>query len=360
MHLAIPILPLNRSVSELLKCDFPRGDKRTPLVRAITLLCLINAAVLVKDGGADSWKDLVIYLSKEDTMDLKRILVSLVVCMLILVTGCSQTGPTPGSSPHTSVPSAASSTPSEIPPPTSTDVPPTATETLTPTSAFTNTPEVIEEIELKTKDGVPLAGWLYHSTASSEHPVAVVLAHQMNSSSWEWRNYAELFAQNGFTTLIFDFRGQGHSYGFLDFNSVGVDVETAIKYLNANGYDQIVCMGASMGGSGCLAASINYELVGLVNLSGPMNIPGTRLVTDEDLTAMTFPKLFMIAEEDTIPDWPTYFSEFVDMAALSPEPKELITYPGQAHGVGLLRDAESGQEAVERLLDFLNAVLPQD
>lgn len=246
-------------------------------------------------------------------------------------------------------------TPTRIPEPTA-----TATATPTPTSAYTSTPETIEEVDLTTRDRYPLAGWLYHSTGPTELPVAVVLAHQLNSSSWEWRSYAELFAQNGFTTLIFDFRGQGHSSGLLDYTSVGVDVEAAIRFLRADGHDQIACMGASMGGSGCLAASIDNDLVGLVNLSGPMNIPGTRLVTDEDLANMAFPKLFMIAEGDTIPDWPTYLSEFVDMYELCPEPKQLVIYPGQAHGVGLLRDEESGEEAVQQLLGFLVTLLPQE
>jgi len=308
-------------------------------------------------------------------MDCKRMLIVLSVGVLLLVAGCSQTTPTPDSSINTPVPSTATRTPPETPTPTDTAVPPTATATRTPTdtavpptatatptptAAHTSTPETVEEVDLETKDRYPLAGWLYHSTGPTELPVAVVLAHQLNSSSWEWRSYAELFAQNGFTTLIFDFRGQGRSSGLLDYDSVGIDVEAAIRFLNTHGYDQIVCMGASMGGSGCLAASIDNDLVGLVNLSGPMNIPGTRLVTDEDLANMAFPKLFMIAEGDTIPDWPTYLSEFVDMYELCPEPKELIIYPGQAHGVGLLRDAESGQEAVQKLLDFLNTLLPQE
>jgi alpha-beta hydrolase superfamily lysophospholipase len=309
----------------------------------------------------------------------RRMLIALAVCVLILVAGCSQTTPTPASSANTPIPSTATRDPSETPTPTDTAVPPTATRipsqtptltdtavpptataTLTPTSAYTSTPEAIEEVDLTTRDRYPLAGWLYHSTDPTELPVAVVLAHQLNSSSWEWRSYAELFAKKGFTTLIFDFRGQGHSSGLLDYNSVGVDVEAAIRFLNADGHDQIVCMGASMGGSGCLAASIDNDLVGLVDLSGPMNIPGTRLVTDEDLANMAFPKLFMIAEGDTIPDWPTYLSEFVDMYELCPEPKELVIYPGQAHGVGLLRDEESGEEAVQQLLGFLSALLPQE
>jgi alpha-beta hydrolase superfamily lysophospholipase len=210
-----------------------------------------------------------------------------------------------------------------------------------------------------TSDGLPLAGWFYHPTSSTEKPIAVILAHQLNSSHYEWRSFAELLAQNGYTALAFDFRGQGRSPGVLDYSSVGLDVDAAIHFLISHGQDRIVCMGASMGGSGCLAASINNDLGGLVNLSGPMNIPGTRLVTEVDLANLEIPKLFMIAEGDTITDWPTFVSDFVEMYDKSPEPKELVVYPGQAHGTGLLRE-DFGVEVLNKLLDFLKDLLPTE
>jgi len=245
-------------------------------------------------------------------------------------------------------------------PPTTTPTPlPTATETPAPSSTHTSTPEPVEEVDLLTRDGLTLAGWFYHPTGSTKQPIAVILAHQLNSSHFEWRPFAELLAQNGYTALAFDFRGQGRSPGVLDYSSVGVDVHAAIQYLNRHGYDRIVCMGASMGGSGCLAAAMDSSLEGLVNLSGPMNIPRTRLVTDEDLANLVTPKLFMIAKGDTIPDWPTFVSDFEEMYEKSAEPKELILYPGQAHGTGLLRD-EFGEEVLTKSLDFLTDLLPAE
>jgi alpha-beta hydrolase superfamily lysophospholipase len=234
---------------------------------------------------------------------------------------------------------------------------PTATGTLTPTALHTITPESVEAVDVVASDGLPLAGWFYHPTGSPDKPIAVILAHQLNSSSWEWRAFAELLAQNGYPVLIFDFRGQGRSPGVLDFATVGIDVEAAIRFLKSHQYDRIVCMGASMGGSGCLAAAIHHDLAGLVDLSGPMNIPGTRLVAEEELANLSIPKLFMIAEGDTIPDWPAFVSDFMEMAGESPEPKALIVYPGQAHGTALLRE-DFGDEVVERLLDFLSGLPP--
>lgn len=250
------------------------------------------------------------------------------------------------------------STIENVPDPTMTPLPPTATETLTPAALHTITPESVEAVDVVTSDGLPLAGWFYHPIGSPEKPIAVILAHQLNSSSWDWRTFAERLAQNGYPVLIFDFRGQGRSPGVLDFATVGTDMEAAIRFLKSHQYDRIVCIGASMGGSGCLAAAIRYDLAGLVNLSGPMNIPGTRLVTEEDLANLSIPKLFMIAEEDTIPDWPTFVSDFVEMVEKSPEPKALMIYPGQAHGTALLRE-DFGEEVGDRLLDFLKGLLPE-
>ena len=159
--------------------------------------------------------------------------------------------------------------------------------------------------------------------------------------------------------LIFDFRDQGRSPSILDFSPVGHDVEAAIKFLKSRGYDRVVCMGASMGGSGCLAASVNHTLEGFVNLSGPMNIPGSNLVTTENLADLEIPKPFLISEGDTIQDWPMFVSDFVDMYEISAEPKELIEYPCQAHGSGLLRE-DFGEGVLNKLLDFLSGLFTSE
>jgi acetyl esterase/lipase len=225
----------------------------------------------------------------------------ILLLILVLVTGCKTSRNVPIAPPTlTPLPPNSTDLPTDTPPPTDTSVPPTntpipptATETLTHTSSHTNTPETIEKVDLATGEGLNLAGWLYHPTGSPKKPIAVILAHQLSSSHFEWRSFAELLTQQGYTTLVFDFRGQRRSQGVQEFSKVGVDVEAAICFLKLQVFDRIVCMGASMGGSGCLAASIKGDMEGFANLSGPQNIPKTLFVTDEDMANLTIPKLFM-------------------------------------------------------------------
>lgn len=76
----------------------------------------------------------------------------------------------------------------------------------------------------------------------------------------------------GFTVLAFDFRGHGASEGREDFAALAMDLAPALAYLQGMGFERIVCMGSSMGGTACLETALTYEFAGLVLISTPMNI----------------------------------------------------------------------------------------
>jgi len=238
--------------------------------------------------------------------------------------------------------------PTETPVPSNTLLPPTKTPR--PTATPIPLPEGVESAILKTTDGFDLIGYLHTPENPVAEPIAVLLAHEYYSSHISWEAFAERLIEAGFSTLTFDFRGHGDSPGTKDFSSVGMDVKAAIRYLNQQGFEQIVCMGASMGGTGCMAAAAEMELIGLANLSGPQDLGAGRLVTRQYLEDLTIPKIFMITEEDQAgPDFVTDFIKMVEMAA---EPKEFYLYPGYAHASGLLFD-EFGDEVQEILLNFV-------
>ena len=293
------------------------------------------------------------------------------ITLLLLVTGCDSlntaTEPQQFKSVITSLPTitltatATLHSPSATPLPSSTLQLPTATPlpaTATPTSTATPTelPMGLELVSLKTEDGFDLVGYLHHPKTGLAHPVAVLLAHEYYSSHHSWEPFANLLSEAGFTTLSFDFRGHGASPGGKDFGSVGIDVAAGLDHLRNQGFEHVVCMGASMGASGCLAASVDTPLTGLVNLSGPMNIPGgLRLVSQQDLKNLTIPKIFMIAEDDqAAPDFVTNFMEMTEMA---PEPKAVYVYSGYAHGNGLFHE-DFGEDVEKNLLDFMIALIP--
>ncbi len=116
------------------------------------------------------------------------------------------------------------------------------------------------------------------------------------------------------------------------------------------GFDQIVCLGTSMGGSGCLAAALDMELTGFAMLSSPMDIGRLQTLTQEKLQSLTIPKILMIAEDDRV--GPNFVAEFIDMTENIAEPKEIYIYPGDEHAAELFY-TEFGDEVQEILFNFV-------
>lgn len=285
------------------------------------------------------------------------------IILLFLFTGCSKRDASVNEAQVILVSSSTPELATTLPPtptatsvhPSSTPVPPTytplpVTNTPKPTATPTTLPEDLELVNLKTQDGFNLVGYLHQPKTSPAHPIAVLLAHEYYSSHQSWETFAERLVEAGFPTLTFDFRGHGDSPGTKDFSSVGNDVKAAIRYLNQQGFKKIICMGASMGGTGCMAAAKEMELIGLVNLSGPQDLGAGRLVTRQDLENLTIPKIFMIAEEDQAGT--DFVTDFIEMVETTAEPKEFYLYPGYAHASGLLFE-DNGEEVQEILLNFV-------
>jgi predicted alpha/beta-hydrolase family hydrolase len=220
----------------------------------------------------------------------------------------------------------------------------------------TPTPEVaVEELTFVTEDGVSLAGTLY---LPPEADIALVLAHQGTAGTDQrsWQPFAELTAQRGFATLTFDFRGRGQSEGLLDVRFLRRDVVAAIDVLRQRGFERIVCMGASMGGTACLTAALDTDLEGLVVIASGMSLVAPTRVGAEDLAGLTMPKLFVCTEDDTADGNVTGVAVVMEgMYEHSPEPKAIRIFPGTAHGTEPF-DTEHGEELRELLLAFLEGL----
>jgi acetyl esterase/lipase/putative intracellular protease/amidase len=179
-----------------------------------------------------------------------------------------------------------------------------------------------------------------------EGKVAVILTHMMGANRASWLSFAKLIATKGFTALIFDFRGFGASGGSFSYSKQPWDVLTAVEFLHERGYEHIVCMGASIGGTACVeAALLGADFEGLGVISGEVNL------TVEEAASLTMPKL--LACEEGAPQ-----SALDEMAAaheLLPEPKAFEIIPSKAHGTDLLKSAV-GDEFRQLLLDFLGGL----
>jgi alpha/beta superfamily hydrolase len=227
--------------------------------------------------------------------------------------------------------------------------------TTTPFTSITSTPEPFveytsEPVVFTTEDEIDLEGTLF----LSEGDIAVVFAHMAGENDQQnWIPFAEYIARRGFSSLTFNFRCYGGSgCGGSDSSSIllSYDLGAAIDFLHEQGFERIVCMGASMGGRGCITVAFDKELVGLVILSGTGSSDPDRQNL-EDIINPDMPKLFIVSENDPTTDRTLAMTRLYESA---PEPKIFKTYPGKAHGTELFKSY--GQELRRTLLDFLEGI----
>ncbi len=258
-------------------------------------------------------------------------------------------------------PDTPTSTPTVVPTatilPTSTLVPdtPTPTPTVVPTAiipptstpAPSPTPQPVQtsRVSLVAADGVNLSGTMF--VGEEKKDIGVVLAHMgaNGATQYSWFSFAKHIARQGFGALTFNFRE--------DRSKLDLDVRAAVGFLRDQGYQRIVCMGASMGGTACLKAAVDTDLAGVVIISslwttGSGSTGGALLVSHEELATLTLPKLFVTTEKDGngVP------AMMKAMYEAAPEPKVLKIFPGTVHGTDIFTTAQ-GDECRALLVDFL-------
>jgi WD40 repeat protein len=210
---------------------------------------------------------------------------------------------------------------------------------------------LIEMVTFTTIDGITLAGTLF-----GKGDTAVILAHQGTPGADQrtWHPFANLLAEHGYTALTFDFRGVGQSEGKLLYGNLAMDVSAAVQLLQNRGYQKIICIGASMGGTACIRAAQDHAFVGLVALASTMTAgSGTDSLrlTPDDLKNLTQPKLFISANGDH----GVVVGDTKRMYELSPNPKNLLLLPGTQHGTNLF-DTDAGEKLSAAMLRFIENI----
>jgi pimeloyl-ACP methyl ester carboxylesterase len=231
------------------------------------------------------------------------------------------------------------------------------TPTVEPTVELSYDPIENGFVSIYTSDGETLAGFVTLPDEDIDRQVALILGHENASNYHSWDPLIEDLAGMGYTVLAFDFRGHGESSGSEDYSTLKEDVDSVIRYLDFQGFDQIVCTGSSQGGTGCLASTLSTDsIVGLILISAPMNIR-ERHIKRSYIESLVIPKLVIVAENDsatyTTPDFVTDILKMYEWAA---EPKSLYLDPGFLHGTALLY-GESGTEGRNMFFDFLSSIL---
>jgi pimeloyl-ACP methyl ester carboxylesterase len=170
-----------------------------------------------------------------------------------------------------------------------------------------------------------------------------------------WAAFAEKVAEAGYLTLTYDFRYwvNGKIQNSL-VKYVGEDLQAAADFARAQGAEQVVLVGASMGGMATAKTAASAQASAAIILAAPLDASVVGVVVQpEELQAITAPKLFITSEDDKTVK-PEALREMFELAV---EPKELKIFPGTAHGTDLFKTA-SGPELQEMILEFIQTHAP--
>lgn len=165
---------------------------------------------------------------------------------------------------------------------------------------------MLEKINLKTADGVTIAGDHYKGPEGSP---GILLLHMMPSNRKSWNNFATKLNEDGIGVLTIDLRGHGESdrgpEGYKQFSDEEhrksiEDVKTGILYQKSEGHDPQWIAGASIGANlalQCLAESNNIQKAILlspgINYKGIETLPLAEAVESDK-------SVYIVAAHDDI------------------------------------------------------------
>ena len=199
-------------------------------------------------------------------------------------------------------------------------------------------PGVDEIVRFRTEDSEDLWGSVFGSGE-----IAVILAHMRGRDQTSWFPFARFIAESGYKVLTFDFRGYGKSTGIKD-TRMDRDLEAAIAYMRAKGAQQVVLIGASMGGTAVIELASESQVQGVAALSPPAEFGRINALTAVE--SMVIPLLLIVSENDY-----QYYSDArkIESAAAA---TQFLVVEGQQHGTNMI--AEHRNEIFANLLAFLD------
>lgn len=206
--------------------------------------------------------------------------------------------------------------------------------------------DIIEShaVTFDTPDGATINGELYGSGDTA------VIFSVMGNCDPGWREFAQLTAAQGLTSLTYLWRGCRES-GSMDEDEIQKfvdDLRGAIAFMREQGATKIILVGASLGGCASAKLTVESQIDGLVVVASPPEIVQWGFAIEASDLDSDIPKLFITAkEDDTVPVEAT--QELFNLAA---EPKEWKTFPGTAHGTEIF-DTQNKDEFQQTILEFI-------
>ncbi|HEX7085385.1 MAG TPA: alpha/beta hydrolase [Vicinamibacterales bacterium] len=225
-------------------------------------------------------------------------------------------------------------------------------------------------VQFETSDGLTLGGWLVPPAGTSRGVTIVVFNGNAGNRSFR-APLAERFADAGYKTLLFDYRGFGGNPGTPTEQGLLRDARAAITWLTSQGGadpERLVYFGESLGTGVAVAMAAERQPAALV-LRSPFTsmvdvarhhypfLPVGLLLRDRyqalDLIGgIRCPVLVIAGDRDRIV--PARLSQRLFAAAR--EPKQLLLLEGLDHNDEPLA---AGREMVAAVDDFLRRFVPE-
>jgi len=201
------------------------------------------------------------------------------------------------------------------------------------------------QVTFDTADNTTLSGTLY-----GDGKVALVLAPTYPGGQDGWSAFAKAAVEKGYRALSFDFEGYAASKGSPGPANAPADIAAAVTFLKSHGAEKIILAGAGLGGSAAiLAADQDSSIQGVALISATRGVEGLQ-ISDDDLTALKVPSLWLAARNDL-----TQNVEEMSAKAGS-DKKNVWIYEGSSlHGTYIF-DGADGPDLQRRLLEFVAAV----
>jgi hypothetical protein len=218
--------------------------------------------------------------------------------------------------------------------PTSTQLP---AQTLTPTAPSTPSPTITFTLPLVLlPPGREIAfeeSSNFTGTRYGEGKTAIILANMSIGGEKQWDPFVAAVDKQKFTTVTFNYR---------DIDDVGQDLDLILGRLKEEGFERVICIGASLGTTACSSIARESEIVGLVLIAGAVH--------HASVAEAMYPKLFISGALDQRAfDIQTGYEH-------AAEPKTLVLFEDdRAHGTDLFRSKDADQ-FLTLLIDFVNSL----
>jgi pimeloyl-ACP methyl ester carboxylesterase len=134
----------------------------------------------------------------------------------------------------------------------------------------------VEQVALRTADGLILNGVVYHP-AATPRPFAILLVHGFGSNFYNeyFPLFARTAAEHGYATLALNMRDHDTGPKVSDFLDNEADIAAGLAYLRNLGHPKLVLLGQSMGTNRVLyyqASTSDPSVAATVLIAGPGNL----------------------------------------------------------------------------------------